>query len=267
MILIPARMLNEHAYCPRLFALEWLNGDWAESADTVRGQTVHRQVDMATQKGLQQSDNVCVSHNVRSVDLGDAELGLIAKIDVVEQENGRTCPVDYKKGRPPKNPEQSWEPERVQLCAQGLLLQKHGYKCDKGVLYFAGAKRRVEVLFDEALVETTLAQRDAAREVLQSGQLPPPLIDSPKCPRCSLVGICLPDEQNVLNGHGDNVRPMIPSRDDGVPLYLELQGGKLSKDHDEILVREKGSIVERVRIANTSRVVVSGSASITTPLL
>ena len=28
--------------------------------------------------------------------------------------------------------------------------------------------------------------------------MPPPLVDSPKCPRCSLVGICLPDETRLL---------------------------------------------------------------------
>ena len=29
--------------------------------------------------------------------------------------------------------------------------------------------------------------------------MPAPLVDSPKCPRCSLVGICLPDETNWLH--------------------------------------------------------------------
>ncbi|MFT3792762.1 MAG: CRISPR-associated endonuclease Cas1 [Rudaea sp.] len=32
--LIPARMLNEHVYCPRLAYLEWVQGEWADSADT-----------------------------------------------------------------------------------------------------------------------------------------------------------------------------------------------------------------------------------------
>lgn len=32
--LVPARMLNEFVYCPRLFYLEWVDGDWDENADT-----------------------------------------------------------------------------------------------------------------------------------------------------------------------------------------------------------------------------------------
>ena len=39
------------------------------------------------------------------------------------------------------------------------------------------------------------------------GEIPPPLEDSPKCPRCSLVGICLPDEVSFLKGSRYVVRP------------------------------------------------------------
>src|SRR3990167_4047818 len=46
--LLPARMLNEHQYCPRLAYLEWVQGEWAESADTVDGRRVHRRVDRAS---------------------------------------------------------------------------------------------------------------------------------------------------------------------------------------------------------------------------
>jgi len=41
---LPARMLNEYAYCPRLAYLEWVQGEWAESADTVDGKFQHRRV-------------------------------------------------------------------------------------------------------------------------------------------------------------------------------------------------------------------------------
>jgi CRISPR-associated protein Cas1 len=43
--LIPARMLNEVVYCPRLFYLEHGRGEWEESADTLAGKRVHRRVD------------------------------------------------------------------------------------------------------------------------------------------------------------------------------------------------------------------------------
>ena len=34
---LPARMLNEFVYCPRLFFYEWVEGVFAHSADTVDG--------------------------------------------------------------------------------------------------------------------------------------------------------------------------------------------------------------------------------------
>ena len=42
--LVPARMLNEYAYCPRLAYLEWVHGDFADNADTLDGQFQHRNV-------------------------------------------------------------------------------------------------------------------------------------------------------------------------------------------------------------------------------
>src|ERR1022692_1460368 len=34
---LPARMVNEFSYCPRLFFYEWVEGVFQESADTVEG--------------------------------------------------------------------------------------------------------------------------------------------------------------------------------------------------------------------------------------
>ena len=46
--LVPARMLNEFAYCPRLCYLEWVQGEFAHSADTSDGRFQHRRVDQPT---------------------------------------------------------------------------------------------------------------------------------------------------------------------------------------------------------------------------
>ena len=43
--LVPARMVNEYAYCLRLAYLEWVQGEWADSSDTVEGRHAHRRVD------------------------------------------------------------------------------------------------------------------------------------------------------------------------------------------------------------------------------
>jgi CRISPR-associated protein Cas1 len=43
--LVPARMVNEATYCPRLFHLEWVQSRFADNADTVDGRYQHRVVD------------------------------------------------------------------------------------------------------------------------------------------------------------------------------------------------------------------------------
>lgn len=43
--LLPARMLNEFLYCPRLFYLEWVQGEFAENTDVLEGHLVHRRVE------------------------------------------------------------------------------------------------------------------------------------------------------------------------------------------------------------------------------
>jgi CRISPR-associated protein Cas1 len=42
---IPARMLNEYTYCPRLFYLEYVQQEFEHNADTLDGRFVHRRVD------------------------------------------------------------------------------------------------------------------------------------------------------------------------------------------------------------------------------
>ena len=124
-------------------------------------------------------------------------LGITAKLDLVTGEQDRVEPVDYKRGKRPHVAAGVYDPERVQLCAQGLLLREHGYACESGWIYFSGSRERVGVVFDAALVELTRSAIQGAR-ALGDGPIPPPLEDSPKCPRCSLAGICLPDELRFL---------------------------------------------------------------------
>lgn len=65
---------------------------------------------------------------------------------------------------------------------------------EEGFIWFAESRERVRVLFDEELRARTRAAIEGLRLLVLSGRIPPPLEDSPKCPRCALVGICLPDE-------------------------------------------------------------------------
>lgn len=260
--LIPARMVNEYVYCPRLFYLEWVQGEWAESEDTLEGGVVHRRVE--TESGrLPPSEELSSEDRIaaRSVLLSAPNLGLIARMDLLEGGQGTVRPVDYKKGSP--GPNGPWEPERVQLCVQGLILRENGYRCEEGVLYYASTKQRFVVPFDEDLVARTLEAVRRMKEVANAPLPPPPLVDSPKCPRCSLVGICLPDEVSLLRGERiEEVRRLVPARDDAAPLYLLEQGATLGKSGERLVVRRREGEEVSVRLLDVSHVSLYGNVQV-----
>ena len=266
--LLPARMLNEYQYCPRLAYLEWVQGEWADSADTVEGRHVHRRVDRRSGDlpAPEQIDEDTKLH-ARSITLSSNRLGLIAKMDLIEADEGAVVPVDYKRGKRPHVAGGAYEPERVQLCAQGLILREHGYACSEGVLYFAGSKQRVPVVFDEALWRLTQNAIDGLRLIAAGGRIPDPLADSPKCPRCSLVGICLPDEVNYLRRQETPPRPVAVPREDALPVYVQARGAKVSKKGDtlEVSVEDRGTTT--ARIDEISQLVLLGNVYVTTPCL
>ena len=209
-------MLNEFTYCPRLAYLEWIQGEFVDSADTVDGNFQHRRVNQepARKGGAVSSADDDVDIHERSLYLSAASFGLTAKIDLVERQGLNATPVDYKRGKRPHLEKGAWEPERVQLCAQGLVLRENGFKCDAGVIYFVHSKERVRIEFDEELVSLTLSQASKMRKLADLSTIPPPLTDSAKCVRCSLVGICLPDEIHLLrNGKQTAIRKLAPTRD------------------------------------------------------
>ena len=265
--LIPARILNEFVYCPRLAYLEWVQKEWADSADTVEGRHVHRRVDLRSGSLPEPDEDFEELSRTRSVELSSKKLDLVAKIDLVESKNGEVTPVDYKRGKRPHVPRHAYDPERVQLCAQGLLLEEHGYKCSAGVLYFAGSRERVRVPFDEELRALTRESLEVLREVVEGGRIPPPLEDSPKCTRCSLVGICLPDETNVLRSLVDKVRPISVQQTRSLPVYVQTHRGKVAKDGERLVITKDYEAPVHARLAETSQLVLMGNVYVTTPTL
>ena len=265
---LPARMVNEYVYCPRLAYLEWVQGEWAESADTVEGTHAHRRVDRED-RPLPPADALSEADRprTRSVTLSSRRLGLVAKIDLVESDGESVVPVDYKRGKRPHIAAGAYDPERVQLCVQGLLLEENGYRCTEGVLYFVESRERVRVVFDEELRAATRGAIGGLRLVAAGGRIPPPLRDSPKCPRCSLVGICLPDEVNHFHRTGATPRPIAVRRDEALPLYVQANNVRLAKKGETITLTEEDGPTTTARLIDVSQVVLMGNARMTTPCL
>jgi len=266
--LLPARMVNEFVYCPRLAYLEWVQGEWADSDDTAEGRLLHRRTE-AERGALPDADALDEAARIhaRSVTLSSESLGVIARLDLVEGEGGTVRPVDYKRGRRPHVERSAHLPERVQLGLQILLLREHGYACEEGILYFAESRERVTVRLDEDLHAAVLSAVNGLRLLAASGRIPPPLEDSPKCPRCSLVAICLPDEVAWLRTGRIEPRPLAVARTEALPLVVQDSRARIAKSGETLEVSVEGERIATARLAEVSQVVIYGNAYLTTPAL
>jgi CRISPR-associated protein Cas1 len=290
-------MLNEFVYCPRLFFYEWVEGLFSESADTVEGALGHARVDKPSTTfptAEAAAQEVAGEIHARSVTLSSERHRLIARIDLVEGEGGVVTPVDYKRGAPRHGETglEVWPTDRAQLAVQAIVLRENGYRCEEGLVYSLATRQRVRVPITEELVAETLALADQARALAAAGQIPPPLVDSPKCPRCSLVGICLPDETNFTGrlelvdedaapqgrqlslfpeleappdaASAPPVRRLVPARDDLRPLYLNTQGLRVGISGGVLQVKEKDKLLQEVRLADINQLNLFGNIQLTT---
>ena len=267
-------MVNEWVYCPRLAYLEWVEGEWADSGDTEQGRRAHARVDkpgppLASPEALEETED---EFKTRQVTLSSERLGVICKMDLLEAKDGLVVPIDYKKGKRPHVAAGAYEPERVQVCAQGLVLEDNGYRVEEGVLWFAGSRERVKVVFDEDLRARTLDAISGLRRAAAERRRPPPLENSPKCVRCSLAGICLPDEVSFFRT-GQTPRPLNPSADPALPLYVQTPGGRVTRRGETLVVETPAESSDdppdkiKVPLIDVSQLVLWGPVSVTTPAL
>ena len=304
---LPARMLNEFVYCPRLFYYEFVEGVFVHNADTLRGAAVHARVDSGSgamppadtekpQTAVSTADTESPETiHSRSVSLGSERLGVTAKIDLVEirpadpQSDGddlfskrEVCPVDYKAGAPREGEDgkELWDADKMQLGLQCLLLRDNGYICNEGIIYYRATKQRVRLTITPEL-ETWVLQKIRDARACAAGSIPPPLIDSPKCPRCSLVTVCLPDETRMLAQRTVSTeisrearetarearafpRRLIAARDDTRALYLNTPGMYVGRSGEVLQIKQKKELVQEVRINDLCHVGLFGNIQIST---
>ncbi|MEZ5087954.1 MAG: CRISPR-associated endonuclease Cas1 [Tessaracoccus sp.] len=261
---VPARMVNEFVYCPRLFHLEWVQSQFATNDDVEEGLYVHRVVD--TRAGdLPDKEEAWDGRRATSVWLTSQDLGLSAKLDLVEGGGeGKVIPVDYKKGRP-SDDGGAWPSDRIQLLIQALLLRESGYQVEHAEVWYAEVRRRVKIEVDDAAIAEVESILGRLWQTASSVEAPPPLVDSPKCPRCSLVGICLPDETQALSIRARERKPlrrvMAPDRQSR-PVYVTTQGATLGVRRGRLEVFHEGEVKASLRLIDVSQVCVFGNVSV-----
>lgn len=285
----PARNVAEHAYCPRLFYYMQVEGVFVPSSDTEKGVAVHRRVDKpsaAQGKADESEADPDRPKTVRSLALTSESLGLTATLDLAEISGQVAVPVEYRKGRPkrvsldpppddpgeaeeaPLSHTEAWPTDRVQVGLQAILLEGAGYTVSEAVIYYAEEKHRFRIPVDDALKVEALRTLESAKQCAE-GSRPLPLLNDPRCPRCSLQPICLPDEVNHQRAQSSSdertPRKIWPPRDDGIHVVAQQDGVKVGVRGMELKVTDKsGAVVKTMPLANLESLSLLGSVQITT---
>jgi len=183
--LLPISALQHLLFCERQCALIHVEGEWAENRLTVEGRHLHERVH---DEGAETRGDARLH---RGVLLRSLHLGLYGKADLVEITGSpgqlKALPVEYKRGRP-----KTGDCDRVQLCAQAICLEEMlGVPVREGALFY-GRTRRREIVPMTGFLRTETEQTAARlHQLVQTAHIPPADC-KPRCKRCSLRDICLP---------------------------------------------------------------------------
>ena len=194
----PLSALQHLVFCERQCALIHLEQVWAENRYTAEGRLLHERAD---ELGGESRGDLRIA---RALHLQSLRLGLSGRADVVEFHRlpagaegatlpgrpgrWRPFPVEYKRGKPKQH-----RADEVQLCAQALCLEEMlAVEVPEGALFYGKRRRRHPVAFDAALRGLTEATARRLHEMLAAG-VTPPAVREPKCDKCSLFDLCLPE--------------------------------------------------------------------------
>lgn len=173
-----------------------LEQQWNDSTDTVKGSAEHKNVHTVGTE-FRDGKYILTEHEVFS-----KQLGLIGKCDAIEAipNNDGVClpllddqryslyPIEYKHGK--LRTEEEYE---LQLCAQAMCLEEmYSAKISSGAVFYINSHRRKEVVFTEKMRQNVIETALSLAQMLESKQVPS-AESTPRCSRCSLKEICMPD--------------------------------------------------------------------------
>jgi len=265
---VPARMVNEFVYCPRLFYLEWVQGRFATSDDVEEGLYIHRVVDEPSADLPDPTDDLerFAGRTSRSFWLTSTAIGVSARIDLVEvDDDGAVVPIDYKRGHPdPRG--RIWPSDEIQSVIQALLLQDAGYTVHRAEIWYAQTRQRLVLPIDASRLDQARGILTRLWQVAIADHAPAPLENSPKCAGCALVGLCLPDEINALtirDREPARPRAVMAADPDSRPVYVQQQGAVVGVRRGRLEIFKDSNDLGSYRLIDVSQVSLQGNVTVT----
>lgn len=282
--LLPVRMCNEFVYCPRLFFLEHVQGIFVASADTVEGSAQHDRAERRGQirqvKRRSPLNVEPIAITTRTLTITSENWGTTGKIDILEVQDASVVVIESKKGRAPKRddhtwrehalPYRAWPADVIQVGLYMAMLRDNGVACEEARIQYRASRDTTPIPWSSAL---ELFLHEVVRAAQQTAELtipPAPLLDSPKCPGCSLHSVCLPDEHHAQSHEkliqlAPPIRQIVPGRDDRSVIYALSPGTVIRKSGDSLLMCLRDKPPERFLLKDVAHIALFGPCSLTQP--
>lgn len=187
--------VQHYAFCPRQWALIFIEQQWADNERTVDGSVMHRRAHDETI--VERRGDLLVMRGLRVQSHALQAVGVCDVVEFHSCEGGITLPgqegtwqpypVEYKRGKPKQD-----TTDALQLCGQAVCLEEMlCCQIPTGALYYGETHRRTEVEFTPELrqeVRTLLEEMHALYERGWTPKVKP----TKACSACSLKELCLP---------------------------------------------------------------------------
>lgn len=249
---IPISLVSHYMFCPRRAWLETM-GEKTDSGQMAAGESAHR---------LTHDPASARSGEVRGVDVGHEEWGVVGKVDTLEKTPEGLVIREYK-ATPVKRRTEVTEPMRVQLALQSACLQSKGHEVAGTEIYFTTHNRRVPVTLDARDYELAQAAVAETRATVAAPVAPAPLEDSPKCMRCSHASVCLPDERK-LGPISRRIRVTAPETQ---IVHVSTPGSRASLRRGRLVVKKGDELLGDVPIERVLGLQVHGNVDVSSALM
>ena len=200
--------IQHFVYCPRQWALAYLEMQWNENLRTFEGRLLHEHVHDASNS--EKRGDILI---IRGMQVFSRTLGISGECDVVEFHLSETgiplhgrqglyyaIPIEYKRGKPKEH-----DADRLQLCAQAMCIEEM-LVCEilYGYLFYGETRRRTKVSFDDKLRKTVTELFKQMHEYALRGYTPK-VKPWKGCNTCSLKDICVPklNKKQSVQGYID----------------------------------------------------------------
>lgn len=271
-----------------------VQGLFADSVDTIVGSSQHEARNHRKTKGIVKQDLIDsddLEPISRSESLSSAHWGVTGKMDLLEADDNRLVVVEYKKGSSPKWTDLRWRNHSLDYGAWpgdvaqvGLymaLLRSNGIDCSSSRIYYRKDRKQASIPWSDALESFLQDVVHRAREVERVETPPAPLEDSPKCPKCSLVEICLPMEHRYLvqlsrkdhsitaqsdeeeKTQAQTIPRLIPGSDEYSSVHVVAPGSTIRKRGESIFVEKRDGTKSTVLGKDIGHLAIYGPSQIT----